>query len=137
MGAGMVMLMLGISSFFMPAIPGIDPLFMVLFGVVLLFGGALLLGLAQQGIIKPEFDNISLIKCADTPKCKYVKAKKFEKDDYVFKPVDGKCDICNSPLHIAAIFEIEKKPAPEKGSEEKKDETHDLPPLPKNETTQS
>jgi hypothetical protein len=132
---GMFLLMFGVSSFFMPAPAIMDPLYMILFGVVLLFGGALLVGMAQTGIIKPEFDTVSLIKCTDVPKCKFVKAKKFEKDDYVFKDVEGKCDKCGGSLHIAAIFQMEKKSQSQKSPEEKKDEMQELPSLPKDEHT--
>ena len=122
MGAGMILFVFGISSFFMPSpLPWLDPLYMVMFGLLLLFAGIPLLAMAQQGIIKPEFESIKLIKCEGAPDCKFTQAKKFEKDDYVFKPVEGKCEKCGEPLYIAAIFEVEKKPATEGSEEDKKD----------------
>lgn len=115
MGAGMILTMLGISSFIYPGgIAFMDPLYMLLVGIMLLFAGVPLLAIAQQGIIKPEFDTISLVRCTGAPDCKYTKPKKFERGDFVYKELDEKCEKCNSPLHIAAIFDVEKKPAAEK-----------------------
>ena len=91
LGTGMVFFMFAVSSVFMGITPPfLDVFTLFLFGFSLVLGGALLLVVAQQGIIKTEFDTISLIKCTNAPDCKYRKARKFEKDEF---PVSEKiCD---------------------------------------------
>ncbi|MHA1266446.1 MAG: hypothetical protein ACTSRS_14525 [Candidatus Helarchaeota archaeon] len=115
MGSGLVLTMFGISSLVYPVSPPfLDVATMIVLGVTLLLFGSLLLALAQQGLIKPEFDAITLMRCTARPDCKYTKARKFERGDYVFKELDQKCEKCNSPLEIAAIFEVERNLPKEK-----------------------
>lgn len=114
MGVGMVLTMLGISSIFYPGgIAFMDPLYMLLVGLMLLFAGVPLLAIAQQGVIKPEFNTVSLVRCTNVPDCKYTEGRKFEWGDYVFKELDEKCKKCNSQLIIAAIFDVKKTPTGE------------------------
>lgn len=122
MGAAMILIMLGFSGLWMGSIPGLDPIYMLLFGFLLFIASVPLLVMAQAGLIKPEFDSISLLKCTN-PECKFTKGNKFEKDDYVFKKLEETCDKCNSTLYIAAIFEVERKP--KKEEEEKEDSSED------------
>lgn len=120
MGAAIILIMLGFSGFFMgPIHPALDPVYMLLFGFLLFMASVPLLLMAQQGIIKPEFDSISLLKCTNTPDCKFTKGRKWEKDEYVFQQLEEKCEKCSSNLYIAAIFEVERKPPSEKKEEEK------------------
>ncbi len=133
MGGGLVLFMLGLSSFFFGSSPSfMDPLYMIIFGLLLLFAGMPMLVAAQQGIIKPEFDTISLVNCSAAPDCKFRRAKKFERGEYVFKTLDKKCEECGNPLYISAIFEIEKKPPSVKPgtSERKVEEPADLTEVP-------
>ncbi len=124
LGTGMVFFMFAVSSVFMGITPPfLDVFTLFLFGFSLVLGGALLLVIAQQGIIKTEFDTISLIKCTNAPDCKYRKARKFEKDEFVFKELPEPCEKCNSKLYIAAILEVEKKPKKKKPGEEKPEDT--------------
>jgi hypothetical protein len=124
LGIGMVFFMLATSSIFMGITPPfLDVFTLFLFGFSLVLGGAFLLVIAQQGILKPEFDTISLIKCTNTPDCKFRKARKFEKDDFIFKELPEPCEKCNSKLHIAAILEIERKQRTKKPGEEKSEDT--------------
>jgi len=113
MGVGMVFTMLGISSFIYGGIAFMDPVYMLLVGLMLLFAGVPLLAFAQQGVIKPEFNTVSLVRCTNVPDCKYTEGRKFERGDYVFKELDEKCKKCNSQLIITAIFDVEKKPTGE------------------------
>ncbi len=118
MGAAVVLIMLGFSGLWMGStIPGLDPLWLLVFGFLLFATSIPLLIMAQAGIIKPEFDSVSLLKCQN-PECKYTKGRKFEKDEYVFKELDETCEKCNSKLYIAAIFEVERTPKQEKKDEE-------------------
>ncbi len=136
MGAGMILTMFGISSFFYGGsfIP-LDPVYMLLVGLMLLFAGVPILAIAQQGLIKPEFDTISLVRCTNAPDCKFTEGRKFARGDFVYKELDEKCEKCNSTLHIAAIFEVERNPPKEKtdsaetGDEDSKKDTE--PPKPK------
>ncbi|MHA1129371.1 MAG: hypothetical protein ACTSQ8_07665 [Candidatus Helarchaeota archaeon] len=121
MGAAVVLIMLGFSGLWMGPIPGVDPIYLLLFGFLLFATSVPLLMMAQAGIIKPEFSSISLLKCSSTD-CKFTRGKDFEKDEYVFKELDEKCPKCNSNLYIAAIFEVEKKP---KREQEKKEISDD------------
>jgi len=124
LGTGLIFLMLALSSIFM----GINPPFLDLpylfvFGFSLILAGSFLLVAAQQGIIKPEFTTLSLVKCNNTPDCKYRKTRKFEENDYVFKELDETCEKCYGKLYIAAILEVEKKAKQKKVPEEKPEET--------------
>lgn len=124
LGAGLVFLILGFQSIFMGmAPPFLDFGTLLVFGFALLLAGSFLLVIAQQGILKPEFTTISLIKCTNTPECKYRKVRKFEKDDYVFKELDETCEKCFSKLYIAGILEVERKAKQKKSIEEKSEET--------------
>ena len=135
---GMGLLMLGISSFFFGVTPPLDPVYMILIGVMLLFAGFPMLAMAQQGMIKPEFDTISLIKCSTTPECKFTRAKKYERGEYIFQDLEKKCEKCDSPLYIAAIFEVEKKQPKRKLEERKKEaETEEGKPFIKGKETES
>jgi hypothetical protein len=131
LGAGAVLFVFGMSSVW----SGLPPLFLdtltlFLFGFSLILAGAFLLVIAQQGILKPEFDTVTLIRCTNTPDCKYRKARKFEKDDFIFKELPEPCEKCNSKLHIAAILEVEKKSPKKKPGEEKPEDTvQQLEPL--------
>jgi len=132
MGIAMLLIFLGFSGLWWgPILPGLDPLYMLILGFLLLLVSAPLLVMAQAGAIKPEFNTISLVRCSNAPDCKFIKGRPFEKDEYVFKDLDEKCEKCNSPLYIAAIFEIERKqkePKKEKSSEktEKQEESWEI-----------
>ena len=121
MGAAVVLIMLGFSGLWMGStIPGLDPLYLLVFGFLLFASSVPLLIMAQAGIIKPEFESVSLLKCLN-PECKYTKGRKFEKDEYVFKELDETCEKCNSKLYIAAIFEVER--TPKQGEKEEEPES--------------
>ncbi|NVM55619.1 MAG: hypothetical protein HWN66_18065 [Candidatus Helarchaeota archaeon] len=123
MGTGLIFTMLAMSSFFMGlSLDFLEPIYMLLIGLLLLFAGVPLLAVAQQGIIKQEFDTLSIIKCTGLPDCKFVRAKKFERGEYIFQELEDKCEKCNSPLYIAAIFEVDKTPPKQKQEEAKKDQ---------------
>jgi len=124
LGVGLIFFMIALSSIFM----GIPPLFLDLFslfsiGLSFVLIGAFLLAAAQQGILKPEFTTISLIKCANTPECKYRRAQKFENGDYIFKELEESCEKCYGKLYIAAILEVAKKARQKKLLEVKSEET--------------
>ncbi len=105
-------------------IPGVDPLYMLILGFLLLIPSTFLLFIAQQGIIKPVIETISLLKCTNSPNCKFTKGRKFEKDEYVFQELKEPCEKCNNHLYIAAIFDVEKKgPKPEKEKGKAPEET--------------
>lgn len=123
-GTGMIFFVLGMSAVWsgIPP-PFLDFISLFLYGFTMLLGGGFLLAIAQQGIIKPEFDTITLIKCTNAPDCKFRKARKFEKDDFVFKELPEPCEKCNSKLYISAILEVERKSRKIKPGEVKSEET--------------
>ncbi len=137
MMASVFLIMIGISGFFMgPIHPAIDPLYMLFSGLLLFMASLPILMMSQTGIVKPEFDVISLLRCSNAD-CKFTKGRKFEKDEYVFKELDEKCEKCNSNFYIAAIFEVERKPSKKKEEktmnmkEVEKDSKQEESPAPK------
>ncbi|MFX1294007.1 MAG: hypothetical protein ACFFD2_03985 [Promethearchaeota archaeon] len=120
MGAAIILIMLGFSGLWMGTIPGLNPIWMLVCGFLLFVVSVPLLALAQAGAIKPEFDSIALLKCTNTPDCKFSKGRKFEKDEYVFKELDEKCKKCNNNLYIASIIEVERTSDKEKKEEKTK-----------------
>lgn len=132
MGAGMILTMFGISSIFYGTQPPfLDTFTMIVLGILLLILGVPLLTVAQQGIIKPEFAAVTLLRCTSGAECKYTKARKFERGDFVFKELEDLCEKCNSKLHIAAIIEVDKTSSEEKVETPKElgetKETEDIP----------
>jgi len=71
----------------------------------------------RKGAVAPQASQLNVVTMAECGKCDFKSLRKFERGDYVFKPVE-KCPKCSDPMTITSIYfeEAAKKGGPFRAS---------------------